>query len=232
MSRILYRDGLVLVLDKPAGLPVHPGPGGGETLTRHLDALRFGLKWRPELAHRLDRDTSGCLVLGRHPKALRKLADLFATGRVEKTYLALVSPAPAADRREIELAMGPAAPDTPWRMKIDPDGQPALTRLQVLARAADGERALVALEPVTGRTHQLRVHCAASGFPIVGDAIYGGVPRGAPLHLHSWRVGLPLSRAKPPIRVEAPLPEPLRGAAAALGFDVNGWKDSADETFS
>ncbi|WP_372424504.1 RluA family pseudouridine synthase [Salinarimonas chemoclinalis] len=228
VSRILHRDGLMLVLDKPAGLPVHPGPGGGETLARHLDALRFGLKWRPELAHRLDRDTSGCLVLGRHPKALRSLADLFATGRVEKTYLALVAPAPATaqDAFTIDLPLAPVAPDTPWRMKASPDGQEALTRVRVLARAPDGSRALLALEPITGRTHQLRVHCAASGFPIVGDAIYGGAPRGAALHLHAWRIAVPLSRAKPPVRVAAPVPEPLARAAAALGYDLGATEPS------
>jgi tRNA pseudouridine32 synthase/23S rRNA pseudouridine746 synthase len=218
VSRILHRDGLMLVLDKPAGLPVHPGPGGGETLTRHLDALRFGLKWRPELVHRLDKDTSGCLVLGRHPKAVRRLNELFAEGRVEKAYLALVAPAPAAQAGEIDLALGPIAPDKPWRMKADPAGQPALTRFAVVARAGDGSRALVRLEPVTGRTHQLRVHCAAAGFPIVGDALYGGAPRGSQLMLHAWRVGVPMQASKPPVRVEAPVPEPLAGAARALGW--------------
>src|ERR671912_297451 len=81
-SRVLYRDGLMLVIDKPAGLPVHPGPKGGETLHQHLDALRFGLPRRPETAHRLDKDTSGCLVLGRHAKALARLGDLFKRGEV------------------------------------------------------------------------------------------------------------------------------------------------------
>lgn len=219
VSRVLHRDGLVLVLDKPAGLPVHPGPGGGETLADHLDALRFGLKWRPELAHRLDRDTSGCLVLGRHPKALRTLAALFDGGLVDKTYLALVAPAPAVDAGTIDLPLAPVRPDMPWRMKADPGGKPSTTRFRVLARAPDGSRAVLALEPLTGRTHQLRVHCAASGFAIVGDAIYGGAPRGSRLHLHARRVGLPMARSKPPLVVEAPVPEPLAGAMRDLGCD-------------
>ncbi|WP_349368872.1 RNA pseudouridine synthase [Salinarimonas sp.] len=219
VSRILHRDGLMLVLDKPAGLPVHPGHGGGETLTRHLDALRYGLKWRPELVHRLDKDTSGCLVLGRHPKAVRRLNELFATGRVEKAYLALVAPAPAEEAGEIALPLAPVSPDTPWRMTTDPAGQPARTRFSVLARAGDGSRALLRLEPVTGRTHQLRVHCAAAGFPIVGDALYGGAPRGSRLMLHAWRVSVPMQSSKPPVRAEAPLPEPLASAAAALGWE-------------
>ena len=102
ISRVLYRDGLMLVIDKPAGLPVHPGPKGGETLADHLDALRFGLPRRPEVAHRLDRDTSGCLVLGRHPKALRRLGDLFQRNAVEKVYWAVVEGGPAADAGEID----------------------------------------------------------------------------------------------------------------------------------
>ena len=87
LSRLLYRDALLLVIDKPAGLPVHPGPKGGETLTDHLDALRFGLPRRPEAVHRLDRDTSGCLALGRHAKALARLGKLFAGSAIEKTTM-------------------------------------------------------------------------------------------------------------------------------------------------
>src|SRR6516162_10370580 len=96
-SRLLYRDGLMLVIDKPAGCAVHRGPNGGESLEDHFDALRFGLPRAPALAHRLDRDTSGCLVLGRHRKALAKLGRLFAGAAVEKIYWAVVEGAPAAD---------------------------------------------------------------------------------------------------------------------------------------
>src|SRR5438094_3993379 len=90
MARLIYRDGLMLVIDKPAGLPVHKGPKGGESLEDYFGALRFGLPHPPALAHRLNRDTSGCLVLGRHPKALRRLGTLFASGKVEKIYWAIV----------------------------------------------------------------------------------------------------------------------------------------------
>src|ERR1051325_8188456 len=89
LERVLYRDGLVLVIDKPAGIPGHSGPGGGPHLEHWFPLLRFGLPHPPSLAHRLDRDTSGCLVLGRHPKALRRLGCLFAEGKVEKTYWAV-----------------------------------------------------------------------------------------------------------------------------------------------
>src|SRR5919197_3359872 len=94
VARLLYRDGLVLVVDKPAGMAVHRGPKGGESLEDYFDALRFGLPRAPALAHRLDRDTSGCLVLGRHRKALAELGHLFKTGRIGKTYCAVVAGGP------------------------------------------------------------------------------------------------------------------------------------------
>ncbi len=97
-DRVLYRDGLIIVIDKPARIAVHPGPGGGPNLESRFDELRFGLPHPPALAHRLDRDTSGCLVLGRHPKALRRLGALFADGKVEKVYWAVVEGEPARDR--------------------------------------------------------------------------------------------------------------------------------------
>lgn len=214
-SRVLYRDGLMLVIDKPAGLPVHPGPKGGETLAAHLDALRFGLPRKPQAAHRLDRDTSGCLVLGRHPKALAMLGDLFRDNRVAKTYWAVVEGGPQADSGEIDLALAKRSPDPrSWWMKPDSAGLPSLTRYRVLARG-DGA-SLLALEPVTGRTHQLRVHCAASGFPIRGDAVYGTAPRGADLLLHARAVAVPLNPRREPVRVEAPVPAPMAEAIAGL----------------
>ena len=132
VSRVLYRDALMLVIDKPAGLPVHPGPKGGETLTHHLDALRFGLPRRPEAAHRLDRDTSGCLMLGRHPKALARLNELFRKNEVDKVYWAVVEGGPEADEGEIDLPLMPKSPDRGWWMKVDPKGQPSLTQWRVL----------------------------------------------------------------------------------------------------
>lgn len=214
-SRVLYRDGLMLVIDKPAGLPVHPGPKGGETLTDHLDALRFGLPRRPEAAHRLDRDTSGCLALGRHPKALAILGALFRENRVRKTYWAVVEGGPAADEGEIDLPLGRRSPDPrSWWMKVDPAGLPALTRWRVLARG--GGDCLLQLEPVTGRTHQLRVHCAASGFPIRGDAVYGAAARGDPLLLHARALAVPLHPRRDPVAVEAPVPSAMASRIAGL----------------
>jgi tRNA pseudouridine32 synthase/23S rRNA pseudouridine746 synthase len=220
MSRVLYRDALMLVLDKPAGLAVHRdrGRGGGETLTDHLDALRFGLPRRPEIVHRLDRETSGCLVLGRHARALARLNALFRDGEVEKVYWALVEGGPEQEEGEIALALAPVDPRHGWRMRPDPAGQPALTRWRVLGR---GPVSWLELRPVTGRTHQLRVHCAALGFPIVGDALYGSGSRGGPgLMLHARSVTVPLYPKKAPITVEAPVPERMAAALAQSGWNA------------
>jgi tRNA pseudouridine32 synthase/23S rRNA pseudouridine746 synthase len=225
VSKVLYRDALMLVIDKPAGLPVHPGPKGGETLVHHLDALRFGLPRRPEAAHRLDRDTSGCLVLGRHSRAIARLNELFRRNEVDKVYWAVVEGGPDGDRGEIDLALAPKSPDRGWWMKVDPGGQPSLTRWRVLGRSEG--LTLLELRPVTGRTHQLRVHCAASGFPILGDPIYGAAPRfhGPGLHLHARGVTVPLYPKKPPITVEAPVPEHMRERVEACGVTRGGAAD-------
>jgi len=219
VARVLYRDGLMLVIDKPAGLAVHRGPKGGESLEDHFGALRFGLPRAPSLAHRLDRDTSGCLVLGRHRKALALLGKLFKNGSVGKTYWALVEGSPEADEGRIDMPLGRLDETRGWWMKPDPNGQPAVTTWRVMGRAPG--LTWLALEPITGRTHQLRVHCAAMGWPIVGDAIYGTAPRagGPPLHLHSREIVVPLSKNKPPVAVTAPVPAHMRERLAACGWN-------------
>jgi len=238
-ARVLHRDGLMLVIDKPAGLPVHRGPKGGANLEASFDALRFGLPRPPVLAHRLDRDTSGCLVLGRHRKATASLGLLFKHGRIAKTYWAVVEGGPEAEEGQIELRLGRLDVARGWWMKHDPSGQQAVTKWKVMERNSftsrkDDGTALtwLALEPLTGRTHQLRVHCAAMGWPIVGDAIYGTAPRagGSPLHLHAREVVVPLYKNRPPIRVTAPVPEHMRAALSQCG-----WRDEnvpADESGS
>ena len=135
VARLLYRDGLMLVIDKPAGIAVHKGPKGGESLEDHFGALRFGLPRAPALAHRLDRDTSGCLVLGRHRKALAELGRLFKQGRVGKTYWAVVEGGPAEDEGRIDLPLGRLDESRGWWMKPDPQGQPAVTTWKVMGRA-------------------------------------------------------------------------------------------------
>jgi tRNA pseudouridine32 synthase/23S rRNA pseudouridine746 synthase len=222
LSRVLYRDALMLVIDKPAGLPVHADTRGGETLTNHLDDLRFGLPRRPEIVHRLDRETSGCLVLGRHARSLARLNELFRGSEVDKVYWAAVQGGPSADEGEIDLALAQDQParasrGPAWRMHPDPNGQSALTRFRVLGRA-DGH-AWLELRPITGRTHQLRVHCAASGWPILGDRLYGKPDAGGPgLMLHARTITLPLYPKKPPITVTAPVPERMRDLLAACGW--------------
>jgi tRNA pseudouridine32 synthase/23S rRNA pseudouridine746 synthase len=227
-ARLLYRDGLMLVLDKPAGLAVHRGPKGGESFEDSFGHLRFGLPRSPSLAHRLDKDTSGCLVLGRHRKALEKLMLLFKQGRIEKTYWAVVEGGPDDEEGLIDLPLGRLDATRGWWMKVDPKGQPAQTRWRVLGRGRDGAGAPIswlALKPLTGRTHQLRVHCAALDFPIFGDPIYGsGRLLDETLHLHARAIVIPLSKNKPPIEVEACLPEHMRALLTACG-----WTGALDE---
>ena len=136
LSRVLYRDGLMLVIDKPAGQAVHPGPKGGPSLLDYFDALRFGLPRAPGLAHRLDRDTSGCLVLGRHRKALAHLGALFRHGRVRKAYWAVVEGGPEADEGRIDLRLGRLDVTRGWWMKPDPKGLPSVTTWKVLGRGS------------------------------------------------------------------------------------------------
>jgi len=228
VSRILYRDGLMLVIDKPSGMAVHTGPPNArnqrESIEDHFDALRFGLPRRPALAHRLDRDTSGCLILGRHRKALAELGKLFRNGAVDKTYWAVVEGMPATNEGVIEMPLGRLDETRGWWMKHDPDnGQPAITKWRLMGTHENAS--WLELEPITGRTHQLRVHCAEMGWPIVGDPIYGTAPRtGGPiLHLHAREIVVPLYKNRPPIRVVAPVPEHMHSALAECG-----WKDALD----
>jgi len=231
LARVLHRDGLMLVIDKPAGLSVHRGPKGGPSLEDWFDTLRFGLPRRPELAHRLDRETSGCLVLGRHRKALAHLSLLFKHRRVGKTYWAVTEGGPETDEGVIDMPLGRLDPDFGWWMKPDPEGQPAITKWKVLGRAQG--ISWLALEPVTGRTHQLRVHCAAMGFPIFGDDIYGNEasqrrarqikfvarPDAPGLQLQAREVVVPISKNKAPVRVIAPVPPHMCVRLAACGWN-------------
>jgi tRNA pseudouridine32 synthase/23S rRNA pseudouridine746 synthase len=214
-ARLLYRDALMLVIDKPAGIAVHKGPKGGENLESYFSVLRFGLPRNPSLAHRLDRETSGCLVLGRHHKALEKLGLLFKQGKIAKTYWAIVEGEPSDDEGAIDLPLGRLDKSRGWWMKPDPEGLPAQTQWRVLARAVG--QSLLALRPLTGRTHQLRVHCAALGFPILGDRIYGRAAASGALQLHARAIEIPLYAGKPSIAVEAPVPDHMTSALAIFG---------------
>ncbi|WP_029353487.1 RNA pseudouridine synthase [Bosea sp. 117] len=228
-ARLLHRDGMLLVIDKPAGLPVHKGPKGGETLADHLDALRFGLPRAPELAHRLDKDTSGCLVLGRHRAALAELGRVFREGKVGKTYIAVVRGVPTETQGRIALRLAKRSPHRGWWMAVDPKGQEAITEWLLLA-AGEG-LAVLALSPLTGRTHQLRVHLDAIGHPILGDSIYGGasrLPGGPRLHLHARRLVLPRAKGREPLDIRAPLPPHMLATLDAAGLDAQAVTQAAD----
>ncbi len=228
VDRVLYRDGLALVIDKPAGLPVHAKPGakkgeGGESLEDYFDALRFGLPRLPALAHRLDRDTTGCLVLGRHPKALRKLHKLFFDGAVDKTYWAICRGVPEKLSGTIDKRLKKGTQKAGWKMAIaepgDEDAQDAVTTYRTL-KSKDGV-SFIEAKPKTGRTHQIRVHLASIGAPIIGEPLYGDLSaedRARPIMLHARRVILPLSKNKEPAVVEAPPPDWMTAALAEFGF--------------
>lgn len=219
LDHLIYRDAWLLILNKPAGLPVHAGPGGGDNLENYFEELRFGLKQPPFLAHRLDRDTSGCLALGRHKKALRRLGEIFSQGQAKKTYWAIVEGAPANDEGEIDAPLKKITRrDRGWRMIVAPDGQPARTLYRNCGRSADGKYSWLELRPQSGRTHQLRVHLAHLGCPILGDGHYGSIDRSARLHLHACSLELPLYSGQPPILATAPLPEHLKSIFSSCGY--------------
>lgn len=203
-SYILFIDGEAFVLDKPAGLPVDTPKRGGESIERRLDELRFGFKRFPTAMHRLDQDTSGCLLFARHPASRAKIQQAFEAGTVEKTYLALLAGTIEADEGEIDLPLAKkSSAEAGWRMFGDPRGQRAVTRWRKLGER-DG-RTLVEFRPLTGRTHQIRVHAREGlGAGIVGDRVYG--TPGGPMLLHASRLVVPRG-GKPAIDVTAPLPE-------------------------
>lgn len=223
-DRILFIDGEALVLDKPAGLPVDNPKRGGDSVERRLDELRCGFKRLPTAMHRLDQDTSGCLLFARHPSARAKFQQAFEAGAVEKTYLALVAGVPDAREGTIALPLAKvSSAEAGWRMVGDPGGKPARTAWKRLAER-DG-RALIEFRPLTGRTHQIRVHAREGlGCGIVGDRVYG-VP-GGPMLLHASRLVVPRG-AKPPIDVTAPLPEHWGEWASLLSAE----EQAATETF-
>ncbi|HEX6740446.1 MAG TPA: RNA pseudouridine synthase, partial [Sphingomicrobium sp.] len=188
-ERILYIDAEAIVIDKPAGLPVDPPRRGGDSIVARLDELRSGFKRPPTPMHRLDQDTSGCLLLARSPKARAQFQQAFEARQVEKYYLAVIGREISEEQGMIDVPLAKASSaDAGWRMVADPQGQSAVTNWRRIA-VRDG-RTLVEFRPETGRTHQIRAHArAAFGSGIVGDRVYG-LP-GGPMLLHASRLVVP-----------------------------------------
>lgn len=206
MIDILFEDGEALVIDKPGGLPIERPRKGGASLEDHLSALTLGFQRNPVPVHRLDTDTSGCLLLARNPKALARFARAFEERQVSKTYLGLVAGEVADDEGRIELALSKiSSAEKGWRMIPARKGKPSITDWTVLHR--EGGLSLVEFRPVTGRTQQIRVHAASGlGFALVGDPVYGTPdPRCKRTMLHAS--SLEVQRGtKPPIMATSPVP--------------------------
>ena len=222
---VLYRDDAMIILDKPAGLAVQGGSGTNRHLDGMLDVLSAGGE-RPRLVHRLDKDTSGVLVLARTAASAAALGHAFRSRAIRKLYWALVVGEPPQAEGEIRAPLAKEGSAGSERVGVDAvAGVPAVTRYRVMERI--GRRAAwLELEPETGRTHQLRVHCQALGTPILGDGKYGGRAAflseggiGRRLHLHARAIAIALP-AKPPVAVAAPLPAHMRETWVFLGLPV------------
>ena len=227
-ARIIHRDDAVLVLDKPHGLPVQGGPGITRSVDSMLDAFRFGAEERPRLVHRLDRDTSGVLVLARTAAVASRLASAFRGRDVEKTYWALVVGRPEAPEGRVDLALaklgGPRGNERVRAVDDPEEGTRAITDFRVLDTVKN-RVAWLELRPLTGRTHQLRVHCAEGlGCPILGDGKYGGAGAhmervSGKLHLHARALRLPHPNGGV-LEVAAPPPPHMRDSFAFFGFEA------------
>jgi len=229
-SLVIHKDDQVIVLNKPPGLAVQGGTGTERHVDGMLDALRFGFEERPRLVHRLDKDTSGLLLIARTGQAAKRLGESFRDRETEKLYWAVVVGVPpkAEGAIDLPLAKRPGARDRELMQVDHENGQKALTHFRVLDRAAR-RAALLALWPRTGRTHQLRVHCAAMGCPILGDGKYGGeeallatVADARRLHLHARRLALPHPSGKGELVIDAQLPPHFRRTVEAFGFSLSG----------
>ncbi len=215
---VLFIDGEAIVIDKPAGLAVHPGSKTRESLEDYLHHFRFGFQREPLPVHRLDRDTSGCLLLARNPKAHKRFQRAFEEKKVAKTYVAVLDGRPSGESGTVDLPLGKVSTrEEGWRMVHDPKGQSSVSHWKVAA-VRDG-RAVVIFTPETGRTHQLRVHAASGiGVPILGDPVYGAPGREGAFRMLLHAAWLGVERAvKPPIEATAPLPACFTNAGFADG---------------
>lgn len=211
---ILFEDGEALVIDKPAGLPLDRPRAGGRSLEDHLEDLKLGFQRAPLPVHRLDQDTSGCLLLARNPKALKRFSAAFEAREVEKVYLGIVAGLLDQDEGTIALSLSKiSSAEKGWRMIAAKKGKPSVTHWRKLA--VNGGHTLVEFRPETGRTHQIRIHALAGlGAPLVGDPIYGTGKGAARTMLHASALTVRRGE-KPPIVAHAPMPADFR----ALGFE-------------
>jgi tRNA pseudouridine32 synthase / 23S rRNA pseudouridine746 synthase len=217
---ILFRDARFVVLDKPFGIPVHRGPRGGASVEDWFPLLSLR-RQGPWLAHRLDADTSGCLLVALRRPALLAAQAEFAAGRARKTYWAVVQGTPPATHGTIDAPLAKRSARGGWRMVVDPAGKPANTDWRMLGQ--DGDLTWLELSPRTGRTHQVRIHCAVLGCPVVGDATYGGGP--GRLHLLARGIALDLD---PPVAATAPVPQHMRDALMRCGLpELTGGRSGA-----
>jgi len=228
---VLHRDADVLAINKPAGLAVQGGTGTTRHVDGALDHLKFDAGERPRLVHRLDKDTSGVMLLGRNHRAARRLAEAFRAKSAMKVYWALVVGEPKPSAGTIEGAIAKMPGRAGEKMAIDPDaGKRAVTRYATVERLG-GKLTWVALFPVTGRTHQLRVHMAELGTPILGDGKYGGAEAflhgegvSRKLHLHARAIRIPDASGRP-LEVVAPLDDHMARSWTFFGLDEAGAGD-------
>lgn len=211
---VLFEDGEALVIDKPAGLPIERPRAGGPCLEDRAAEFRLGFARSPVPVHRIDTDTSGCLLLARNPKALKRFNAAFEAREVEKVYLGVVAGPVAGEGGTIELSLAKiSSAEKGWRMIPAKKGKPAVTHWRKLAEQ-DG-LTLVEFRPETGRTHQIRVHALAGlGSALLGDPVYGDGKGAARTMLHAAELTVP-REGKPPVHAVAPLPVDF----VALGFD-------------
>jgi 23S rRNA pseudouridine1911/1915/1917 synthase len=220
---VVYEDPDLVVLDKPAGVVVHPGAGWNEgtlvhgLLARYPELAGVGQPGRPGIVHRLDKGTSGLLLVARSPRAYEALVEALAARRVRRCYRALVWGQPGAPAGLIDAPVGRSA-RTPTRMAVTERGREARTRYEVLARYHEpAELAELACRLDTGRTHQIRVHLASIGHPVVGDARYGGARPAVSLErpfLHAESLGLDHPVSGEHLELSAPLPDDLAAVLA------------------
>lgn len=212
---ILFVDAEAIVIDKPEGLPVDAPRSGGESIEARIDELKLGFQRPPVPMHRLDRDTSGCLLLARNPKARAKFQQAFEQGLVSKSYLAVLDGIVDGSDGLIDLPVAKiSSASGGWRMVVDRGGKTSATRWRKIAEA--NGQSLVEFVPLSGRTHQIRVHAARGlGAAIAGDPVYS-LPDDAELGgmtlpdsgmlLHAWKLAVPRD-PKSPVDVTAPVPD-------------------------